>query len=237
MLYEVITISLFEIESQRRTKQLEEINVAPAMEILFDSDILLKEKLVQLKDSIKSKKADSIRAFIEKDIEQLSNGIMLSNLDKYISIAYEKPATVLDYFDKSLICVCEYHNIAERLKGFYGQLNEDIKILFEEGVLFKGLDDFCLENGEFLYKLETNHAIFLDTFMHGTNMRFKKLINANPLQTSVWGGDLKILIEDLTAYCEKDYSTILMAGSEKTVPIIARDLTENNIPADIVTET
>ena len=70
----------------------------------------------------------------------------------------------------------------------------------------------------------------------GTDLRFKKLISANPLQTSPWGGDIKQLCEDLSAFCERNYATIVMAGSEKTVPVIVKDLRENGIPADIATD-
>ena len=234
---EIDTISLFDIETQRRTEKLDEVTIAPALEILFESNEDFAEKISALEQYNRSKKADTIKQYLQQDIELLKSGVMLSNLDKYISLCYDKPATVLDYFKNGIVCICENYKINERLKGFYGQFNEDMKILFEEGILFKGLDNFCLENGQLLYEVEKLPCFYLDTFMRGgSDIRFKKLISANSLQTSAWGGDLKILIEDLSAFCERDYSTIVMAGSEKTVRIIVNDLRGKNIPTDIATE-
>lgn len=234
---EVDTISYFDIETQRRGENLEKIIISPALEILFPSNEILAEKITELSKKVKSKRAEQINEYLQHDIALLNSGILISNLDKYISLAYEKPATVFDYFKNGRVCICEQHNIAEKLKGFTGQLNEDLKILFEEGVLFKGLDNFCLETAELFHEADKLPSFYLDTFMRGgNNFRFKKLISANPLQTSSWGGDIKQLCEDLSAFCERNYSTIVMAGSEKTVAILVHDLRENNIPAEIATE-
>lgn len=234
---EVDTIAYFDIETQRRTENLDKILISPALEILFPSAEVFANKISELIPSIKSKKADKIVEFLEQDKELFCSGVMLSNLDKYISLAYDNPATVFDYFEDGVVCFCEYHNIVEKLKSFWTQFNEDLKILFEEGILFKGLDDFCLETSQLFNKAEKYPCFYLDTFMRGgPDIRFKKLINANPLQTSTWGGDIKQLIEDLTLFCEREYSTIVMAGSEKTVPIIVNDLRESKIPAEIYSD-
>jgi len=235
---EVDTISYFDIETQRRGESLDEIIISPALEILFSSTEVLADKIKELSTGVKGKKTEQINEYLKHDIELLNSGIMISNLDKYITLAYEKPATVFDYFKSGKACVCEYHNVLERLKGFSGQLNEDLKILFEEGILFKGLDNFHLETPELFHEIDKIPSFYLDTFMRGgSNIRFKKLISANPLQTSTWGGDIKQLCEDLSAFCERNYSTIVMAGSEKTISIIVNDLRENNIPAEVANES
>lgn len=234
---DVDSIAYFDIESQRRGESLDEITISPALEILFESNEAFAEKISELSKSVKGKKAEQIREHLAHDAELLSSGVHLSNLDKYISLAYEEPATVFDYFKSGKTCICEYQNVIEKLKGFYGQLNEDIKILFEEGILFKGADKFCLENSELFFEAEKLPCFYLDTFMRGgSGLRFKRLISANPLQTSTWGGDIKQLCEELSSFCERDYSTIVMAGSEKTVGIIVSDLIENGIPAESYTE-
>ena len=232
---DVDTISFFDIETQRRTEQVEHVSICPALEILFDNGVL-ENKISELISSAKGKKAERIISHLQNDLELLKSGVMLSDTDKYISLAYEKPATVFDYFQNGGVAFCEHNNIIDKLKGFWGQFNEDIKILFEDGILFKGLDDFCLETPQFFHEGEKLPCFYLDTFMRGSGVKFKKLISANPLQTSVWGGDMNQLVEDLTLMCEKDYCTIVMAGSEKTVPIIVSDLKERNIPAEVYTE-
>lgn len=232
---EVDSISLFDMESQRRTERLDEISVAPALEILFPSNEIMAEKIAQLSENVKGKKAEQIKAYLEQDIELSRSGITISNLDKYISLAYEKPATLFDYFTNGKVCICEYYNTSDKLKSFTAQLAEDLKILFEEGALFKGLDSFVLEAPELFAKSEALPCFYIDAFMRAKNdIKFKKLISANALQTSPWGGDLKLLCEDLSSFCERGYSTIVMAGSDKTLDILVRDLNENGIPADAI---
>ncbi len=235
---EADSISLFDTESQRRTENLESVSIAPALEILFSSNEEFSEKINTLSKSVKGKKSEQIKAFLIEDAELVENGTLISNLDKYISLAYENSATVFDYFLNGKVCVCEFHNTAEKFRGFLNQLSEDIKIFFEEGILFKGFDSFTLDFSELMLSALKLPCFFLDTFMRGgTDIKFRKLISINALQTSPWGGDITQLYEDLSAFCERGYSTVVMAGSDKTLSILVNDLNERGIPAQAVTES
>ena len=55
-------------------------------------------------------------------------------------------------------------------------------------------------------------------------------------QTAPWGGEIRQLSEDLRSFIDRNYSVIVLAGSEKTLPIIAEDLRNDGIPCDIMTE-
>lgn len=231
------TISYFDIETQRRTSDIDNIMIAPALEILFESKEIFAQKIQSLIDNAKGKKADKIKEYLYRDKELVLNGAILSNLDKYITLAYDSPAVVTDYFKGGAIAVCEYHNIIEKQKGFLGQMAEDIKLLFEDGILFKGLEDFYINTVQMVREIEKLPCCFLDTFMRGSaNVQYKRLISTNLLQTSVWSGDIKQLVEELNNFCSQGYTTIVMAGSEKTVPIIVSDLKEYNINATAYTE-
>ncbi|MEG0615228.1 MAG: transcription-repair coupling factor, partial [Oscillospiraceae bacterium] len=233
---EIDTISCFDIETQRRTDTLKKICVSPALEVLFDDVESFKTKINSLSKSIKSKKADLVRENLAKDLDKLESGLSLANIDKFLPLAYERPSTLFDYSD-GIVCVSEFHNISEKAKTFLSQHNEDVKILLEDGELCKGLDGFCLDFPEFLHIIDTRPSAYFDTFMRGNNdVQFKKLINVTAFQTAPWGGEIRQLIEDLQSFCDKKYSTVVMAGSEKTLPIIADDLRESGIPCDIFTE-
>ena len=55
-------------------------------------------------------------------------------------------------------------------------------------------------------------------------------------QTAPWGGEIRQLSEDLRSFIDRNYSVIVLAGSEKTLPIIAEDLRNDGVPCDIMTE-
>ncbi|MBR7007257.1 MAG: transcription-repair coupling factor [Ruminococcus sp.] len=234
---EVDTLSYFDTVTQRRTQPLDSITVFPALEIIFESTDVLTEKLSSLSKAARGKKIDSIRKNISRDIEIAQAGITLTNLDKYYSLAYEQTATVFDYFDGGAAVVCEYSNCIEKGKAALSQLSEDIKLLYEDGILFKRLEGFFIDLPSAQSKLLSMRSVFLDTFMRSNNdIKFKKLINSDQRQTSAWGGNIVHLEEELHTLCDDGYCTVVLAGSEKTVPIIVKDLIEAGISAQALSE-
>ena len=234
---EIDTISYFDTATQRRTEQVESITVFPALEIIFESSEQLAEKLEELSKAARGKKLDAIRKNISRDLETVRAGITLTNLDKYYCLAYEDTATVFDYFDGGAVIVCEYANCIEKGKAALAQLAEDIKLLYEDGILFKRLEGFCTDIVGAQLKILQNKSVFLDTFMRSNNdIKYKKLINSDCRQTSAWGGNIVHLEEELRTLCANGYCTVVLAGSEKTVPIIVKDLVDAGIPAQALKE-
>jgi transcription-repair coupling factor (superfamily II helicase) len=230
---EIDSISYFDPETQRRTENINEIPVSPALEVLFESTQAFAEKIKALISSLKGKRAELAKGSLLRDAEKLENGMSFANIDKYISLAYENPATVFDYVG-GLVCISEYRNAAEKARAFLSQHNEDIKILLESGELCKGLEGYCIEFSEFLHLAQKHPLVCLDSFVRqAPELSFKKLINLTAFQTAPWGGEIRQLIEDLQSFCERGYSVIVMAGSEKTLPILLSDLTESGISCEI----
>ena len=236
---EIDTMSCFDTETQRRTDTIKKIEISPAMEVLFDNPEDFASRIEALSKSVRGKRTESVRANLAKDIDRINTGLSLGNIDKYLPLAYEKPATIFDYLDKehSIVIFSEYHNGIERSKSIISQHTEDIKILLEAGELCKGLDGYLIEFGELSSKSDKFMQIYMDTFMRGNvGLRFKRLLSANANQTAPWGGEIRQLIEDLKSFCDNGYSTIVMAGSEKTLPIIQKDLSDEGIPCSILTD-
>lgn len=234
---EIDTISTFDIESQRRIDTIKAIKISPALEVLFESNEVLSEKIASLSKTVRGKHVEAVQKNLARDRERLFEGLPLGNIDKYLPLAYDAPATLFDYIVGGMVCVSEYRNVVERIKSFTMQHSEDVKILLEEGELCRGLEGFLMELPELLHKTEKFPAVFLDTFVRGNyDVSFKKLISLTALQTAPWGGEIRQLIEDLQSFCARNYATIVMAGSDKTLPIIANDLRESGIACDIATE-
>ncbi len=233
----VDSIHMFEVESQRRLERFDSFTVSPALEIIFPSTDVFIDRIKEVYKKPRGKNADKIKEKLLSDLELLESGISLNNLDKYYSLAYDEFCSVVDYFKTDMVIISENSNCKEQAKAISTQLSEDIKMLYEDGILFKSLEGFYCEYTEILLKAENSSLIYVDTFMRGGNdINLKSLINANPLQTSSWGGDIRHLIEDLTAYKNQNYCVIVFAGSEKTLPILVNDLRHSNIPAEILTD-
>lgn len=235
---EIDQISYFETESQRRTEKTETVIVRPAAEVIFSSADELVELIKGVYSRVRGKKTDKIRENLDKDVELLESGISPGSMDKYYRLAYPETVSVFDYFQNAVTVISEYHNCFERAKGVLGQLAEDLKIHYEEGLMFKALDGFYFDFPQLLQKAEKGPLVLLDSFMRGTGeIRLKKLINATCIQTSGWGGNIRHLAEELSSYVRQKYCVMLFAGNEKTVPTIVSDLNDEGVKAQMYSQS
>ena len=99
------------MEDQRSIKKCEEISFGPATEIPFQQEqfIRLVERLeAGLKESLKNIKDEKVRSLLVQNIghelEQLKNSQKPEQLFKYLSISYDHPNSLIDYFPKDSIC-------------------------------------------------------------------------------------------------------------------------------------
>ncbi len=229
---EVDSIAYFELETQRRTDVLEHVNIVPAIETLFDSADACIEKLQTLSQKTRSKKG---KESLSAQIEALRVQPELVSSDKYLPLAYDTPATLLDYVENSIIFCSEYNECKTRYRGASFQQHEDISSLLESGELVSGMDHFALEVGTAEAKMFAHPFVLLDTFAHGgREFAIRDLISCSPMQTSGWSGELKMLTEDLEAYLHQSYTIFVMAGTPKAAAVLADDLRQTGIPAEFV---
>lgn len=235
---EVDTMAYFDIQTQRRTERIEKINITPANEVLFDSNEELIEKLSSFIYKIGKGKNEKTADTYKKDLERLKSGIALNSLDKYLTLAYEKPATLFDYFDNPIIFISEFSVIKERSKTYLWQEQEDIKLLLEEFELTKGLINFTEALPYMLHRIQALDCCYLDTFARtNQEVKFADLISINPIQTSGFGGELKLLCEDVTPLLEQEYAVVVLAGTQKAATALAGDLKSMSIPAEYVKDS
>ena len=234
---EIDSFAYFDPETQRRTEQIDELIIPPAGEVLFNSADALVQKINALSAGIRGKRTELVRSNLAKDADNVSNGVSLANIDKYLPLAYDKPALIFDYLKPdSPVLFSEFHSCCEKAKAIQSQFNEDVKILLEEGELCRGLDGYIAEFESISETAVKFPCVLMDTFLRTNDIRCKKLWTMTAYQTAPWGGEIRQLSEDLRSFIDRNYSVIVLAGSEKTLPIIAEDLRNDGIPCDIMTE-
>ncbi|MGN1481787.1 transcription-repair coupling factor [Porcipelethomonas sp.] len=233
---EIDSISYFDPETQRRTESAESVEIAPAIETVTDR-IALADKIDAFAKGIRSKKADVIKEHLAEDADALRENSELQYMDKYIPLIYDgKIPSVFEYFS-GITVFSEYVSALESAKGVIAQYNEDCKILLEEGELCRGLEGHYFEPEHIFSESGSNGQIFLSNFVQGLDrVGYKKIISFDALHNAPWGGEMRQLNEDLKSYCDRGYRTMLIAGSEKTLPIIRQDLTDAGIKCDIAKE-
>ncbi|MCM1363543.1 MAG: transcription-repair coupling factor [Faecalibacterium sp.] len=226
------SMSCFDVESQRRTDKVDEVKIIPAMEIIFDSNESLAQKLEAFAATVKGKGSVKAKKFINDDIDKLRGDINISCTDKYISLVYDAPATIFDYTSSDILFVEESSAVKQKFSACSKLLNEDIKAMFEEGILTKGLDKFALTWNEFISVYEKNKAVFMDNLPRGSfDVPVKELVSINAQQNAGWDGTLDYLCDDLTPSLRMGYTCVIMAGTEKSAKELAYDLETQDIKA------
>lgn len=229
---EIDTISYFETDTQRRTENIDSVEIPPASEILYDNNELA-DNIESLIKKVRGKRAETVRENLGADIHRLRAGEIPVHSQKYYPLVYDTPATVFDYVDGAVF-LSDYSSIMDNASGITLRHNEDVKLLLEDGQLCKGLDGHILELPQIQELAEKHVCIYMSNFMQGgERIDFRRLVGFEAMQTAVWSGEMKQLTEDLQDFIKRDYRIILCAGSEKTLPIIREDLQHNNIPCDI----
>ncbi|MDO4459948.1 MAG: transcription-repair coupling factor [Clostridia bacterium] len=231
---EIDTISYFDPETQRRTDNIDFVLISPCVEVLPESKTLLIKKIEAVANSLRGKNAPKARTIMQGEIDKIASGLHLASMDKYISLVYEKPATLLNYFDEefSLLVLSEGSALKERMRTTLWQWGEDIKDLMGEGILCKSLDTYTEDWPYLLMMAERLPSIHMDTFARGTyEIPTKTLINMTVKQLSVWGGSTELLVEDLNTSLYRKYRMVVLAGTEKTAKTLAEDLKAAGLPA------
>ncbi len=227
----VDTMCRFDIVSQRRTMNIDEILIAPSKEIVIDEPQALIDKIEKLSASIRGKKTDKIRENLYADIDRLRAGLKVGSADKYLPLVYS-PATIFDYAENYLLFAFETGAIKERLTASQKLLLEDIKMCVEDGILCKGLDKFSLTFNEFVEKYTEFGATYIDNFARGSfDTPVKSLTTFNGGTLPIWNGKLDVLIDDIKPLRSKESCIVVFAGTEKSAKNLSETLNDENVPS------
>ena len=226
----VDSISMFDTETQRRTEHIEEIRVTPSREILCSDEML--SALIQKLISEKKPKGAALKS-LSDDLDRLGGGMRLSSADKYMPLIYPDAASIFDYARGCMLFVCESFSVKDKLEAGSRLMNETLKGLFQDGVLCKGLDRYCLRPQDIVSIYEDMGAVYLDNLPRGSfDTGVKELITFSAKQISPWNGSLAAIVDDLNALRTKQGSSCaVLAGTDKAAKTLAEDLESEGIPA------
>ena len=226
----VDSISMFDPETQRRTEHIEEIRVTPAREILCSDEML--SALIQKLISEKKPKGAALKS-LSDDLDRLGGGMRLSSADKYMPLIYPDAASIFDYARGCMLFVCESFSVKDKLEAGSRLMNETLKGLFQDGVLCKGLDRYCLRPQDIVSIYEDMGAVYLDNLPRGSfDTGVKELITFSAKQINPWNGSLAAIVDDLNALRTKQGSSCaVLAGTDKAAKTLAEDLESEGIPA------
>lgn len=238
---EVDSIRFFDVETQRSQKQLNEINIGPAQEvIMYDEHYLrgaekLKEGLSISLGKIKdSKVKEALLEQISYEIELLSGKHSFESMYKYMSLYYTDLTTLLDYLPNSgMVFVDEISRVQEMGTSLDKEEAEWQTSLLAKGEIIadlkmsKHLDEIIEETKvPFLY-----FSLFL---RHVPNTSPKNIVNFNCKTMQNFHGQLNLLKNEVDRWTKAQYKVVILAQESERAKRIDHILEDYKIEANFV---
>ena len=230
---EIDCMGSFDVLSQRRSDSIDSLSVAPAREILLSKPKELAEKIEDIAKRLRSPKSEKTKAQMLSDAELLKTTGTTEGLDRFIPFIDGAQSTVFDYTADALLFVSDTAKVKEKARVFHWQLNEDIKALFNEGLLCRGLEKYALTFEEICEKYTDRGAIFLDSFARGSfDVPIKELCSFTVKTSTPFSGNISQLCDDLEPIMSRGFAAAILAGNKKGAEILAEDLRKKGFKAD-----
>lgn len=220
---EIDSISYFDPETQRREENADEIEISPAAEVMFDPPKLAARLKTEIPNPALTLKQRDILA---KDAELLENGVKIPP-DRYIPLL-DTMGAVFEYFGDSLLMLSESGNMAERFKSMEIQLSADTENYLEEGYLFSKTAKLQLDKTEFFGF--AGNGIIAENFPRGSyEIKPKSVINFNYKRSTAWGGDIEVLLEDISYMRDIRGNVVILAGEQRAAQVLNAELCERGV--------
>lgn len=232
---EVDTVSTYDPETQRRFDTIKKAVFPPCCELGISCEELSK-RLERLIGGLTGRSQEKARQNLQRELDSIRQGILPSSLDKYYSVIYGSPANLTDYFEDGLLIISEHSDCRERAASVEAQLKEDLKLLYEDGILCPGLDGFFVEYSPLLARASRLDTVYLDSFPRGS-LRLKRLIAAEAFSSSSWSGDWATLDDELRSLISRGYCTVVLVGGSKSAGILVSDLEKSGYRASLLSDS
>ena len=227
---EIDSISVFDLDTQRRTDSLNDIKITPVCEISPDSGEDLAEELLKL-SALKKCGAEQKKRILE-DVDRLKASAPIA-YDAYIGHVYDKFTTIFDYIGHSYptaTFIFDSNAVADRIDSALKLHSEEIKALLLEGQLPPDFKSVYLDRIGFAERLKNANAVFCDSFPKTSyDLTLKTLINFNFKQNSGFSGTVSALCDDIKAAGQP--LTVILAGSERAASNLCEEICDNGIAA------
>ena len=236
---ELDTMGYFDPDTQRRTENIESIEILPVGEC---QPGLHPKGLEGLCKDIRSLIArqrrrknvnEALISTLEKDLEKLENGVHLSAADRYLALIYPELATAADYIPKDAVVVLFDHgNLHRTARSRTEEMGMQLDSLLQAGLVAGELCDFVCQWEDFFHAISGKPCIYFDSFggsSYPESCLPKVLLPMVAKQLPGYGGNLETAAADLTHYQKQEFGSLVLCGSRRRAEILQKLLHDKGL--------
>ena len=243
---EIDAMGIFDITTQRRTRNIERATLLPAGEVLPYHDASSAENAAAVLETAakhlpKKEGADALRRQLLADADDLRHGLTPAGADRYMAAVYPEEETLFSYLPEDcLVCACESGRIAENLRAAHALFKEDITFAVESGAMAGVMSHLMFSETELAAAMGAFPVIQLESLPTSRNLLAPRvLLHPHARQLNTYGGSLDAAAADITHYLQMNYAVTVLCGGEVRCRNMERLLRERGLPAalDLTGET
>jgi len=233
---EVETIRSFDIETQRSIEKITKAEITLLYELYYEtSQAASFEQLIQpLLDKhlsgLSGENKDMLSAEVNKDIAKIQSYSELDLMHKYLSVIYDTPATLMDYFIDPLVIWVAADKIA-----IHAEATDDEVMIWQCAAAARGeiLSGFSLQ-ANFSFDLGSQQLFLSEHTRRLEAVRLSKISNFVSKGVEEYHGNLDLLINECTHLTSLNKTVIVASDNADLRHSVLNRLTVAGIPNQTV---
>ena len=240
---ELDTMGYFDIDTQRRTENIEALTVLPVGETQprlhpggIDGLCADLNRLIARQRRRKNVN-EALVSTLSKDLEKYENGLQNPASDRYMALIYPEMATAMDFVpEDALLILCDQGNLRRTARTRCDEMGMQLDSMLQGGLLAGELCDYVCQWEDFCEMLRGRTAVYFDAF-GGTSYPEenppKQLLPMTAKQLPSYGGNLDTAATDLQHYQKMEFSSLVLCGTRRRAELLQEMLTAKGLSAFI----
>ena len=204
---EIETIKVFEVDSQRSVRKVDSAEILPMFEFFYEDGFILPKLETLRQKAYAELEGGKARDRVLADLFNIGQRVDLDRLSRYIPLLFDRPATLIDFFQDPVVLFADYKRILE---------TEDL-MMQEAADWYLGMEDYLKMGFRPLIPIHATTSvktIATDIFAHTYRDPFDVYLSLPGKTPTRYEGDFEYLFRDLSSNARP--KTIVLAM--KTIP-------------------
>ncbi len=239
---EVNSIREFDPSTQRSSREVGHLAVAPAREFLVSPENL-DAALTRIEGQLASQcralsnlgyadRAASLRERTIVAVEKLREGLYFDGDEQYAGAFYPEMHTILDYAMDPVVILDEPARLKEAFLGLEAEAKEAYSSFLEMGRVLPGEASLFASAEEIAARIERRQRVELVLLARGLDLHHAdrvKTFSAKP--ASPYHGKFDLLVRDIKAWRRKNYRVVAVVTTEDRARRFFEVMVENDVEA------